>query len=138
MVRVRAGRWSVVAGAIVTWASSSAAEPGKLVLRWDAPSECPTEAEVLRSVEQLLGASDVALDADATVEPRAGGFHLSLRWRTAAASATRELEGEACGELAQAAALMKRFFEMSAHRVRRSLLGSGAACFRRRPARERR
>jgi hypothetical protein len=57
-------------------------------------------------VDQLLGSAAVPLAAEARVEKREHGFHLSLSWRTAAAAATRELEGESCQELAQAAALM--------------------------------
>jgi hypothetical protein len=106
MAWVRAGGWSVVAGALVAWAPFASAEPGKWVLRWSAPPECPTEADVVRSVEQLLGASDVALEADASVARRPDGFHLSLSWRKGLTSATRELTGDACSELAQAAALM--------------------------------
>jgi hypothetical protein len=106
MAWVRAGGWAAVAGAVFAWAPSASAEPGKWVLRWSAPPECPTEAEVVRSVEQLLGASDVALEADASVARRPDGFHLSLSWRKGPASATRELTGDTCSELAQAAALM--------------------------------
>jgi len=96
-----------VFAAIASYASLGYADIPGLELRWSAPAECPTEREVLRSVEQLLaGGSTTELRADARVDKRAEGFVLALGWSTRDASATRVLEGESCQELAQAAALM--------------------------------
>lgn len=93
--------------AVALHASLGQCEPPGLELRWSAPAECPTQPEVLRTVEQLLaGASAVPMRADARVDKRKHGFVLALDWSTSEASATRVLEGESCQELAQAAALM--------------------------------
>jgi hypothetical protein len=111
VVRLRAalGAGRILAGCLAAgaFAAQAFAQPAKgLELRWSAPPGCPAEAEVLRAVDQLLGSAAVPLAAEARVERREDGFHLSLSWRTATAAATRELEGESCQQLAQAAALM--------------------------------
>src|SRR5688572_24956023 len=60
--------------AVALQAALGHADTPGLELRWSAPAECPTQREVLRSVEQLLaGTSAVPLRAEARVDKRTDG-----------------------------------------------------------------
>ena len=95
----------VVAVLSLTVTAASAQGPG--LVSWEAPDECPTATEVTRRVEQLLGSPEAL--AGSPVRMRAavtssgdGTFVLSLRGERGA----RELRGESCEVVADAAALI--------------------------------
>ncbi len=84
--------------------------PGRLQLEWQAPSECPTAAEVRASVARLLG-GEVKLPPGETVEVTAA-VTAGQTWRVDIATGAeaqrsrRSLESASCAELADATALL--------------------------------
>ncbi len=84
-------------------AAASASAPQ---LRWEAPAECPSAAEVSRRLEVLLGEGTFAGSAHARV--RGGGtswsLDLAIRWREH--EEERRLEATSCDGLADAAVLL--------------------------------
>jgi hypothetical protein len=86
------------------------AEPA-IPLRWEAPAECPDEAEVQRRAATLLTASAVdvgvpSFEASAHVEATADGYALELRISGGDDAGVRRLAARDCSELAQATALI--------------------------------
>ncbi|MCA9704713.1 MAG: hypothetical protein KDK70_02550 [Myxococcales bacterium] len=84
---------------------------GELSLAWDAPQACPGREVVLERVEGLLGRS--LRDAEASpvrvqarVEPVGEALRLSLRTETAEGRSDREMSGQTCEVLVDAAALV--------------------------------
>lgn len=81
----------------------------RLALTWTAPEGCPDDAMVRAEVVRLLGGAIPAgepVAAEGTTEATAGAFRLTLRTRMNDADGERVLEAAACGELADAAALI--------------------------------
>jgi hypothetical protein len=78
-------------------------------LSWSAPDECPDRSWVLRSIEARLRAPasqlTAAIEADARVEKRAGGYFLTLTTE----QGERQLNATSCEELAGSAALILAF-----------------------------
>lgn len=101
--------WLVASVGILGGRVARADTPG-LELRVIAPPGCPTEAEVIAQVEQLVGAHGRTLtrplSAELVVRAERERFHLDLSWRTADAQAVRSIEGGSCAEVAQAAAVI--------------------------------
>jgi hypothetical protein len=82
-------------------------EPAPVVLRWQAPSECPTGEQVLKDARTLAAGRDEAasgapVTVDAVVERLA-----AARWSLTLAigRAQRRIEASSCKQLARAAAL---------------------------------
>jgi hypothetical protein len=83
-----------------------------IVLAWDAPAECPAQADVLAEVNRLLGGAPdptgrKRLGAKANVErdPK-GGFRVHLTTDMAGVSGERDLDAPTCPALADATALV--------------------------------
>lgn|GEM_PF-2701478 len=78
-------------------------------LSWSAPDECPDRGWVLRSIEARLRAPasqlTAAVEADARVEKRDGGYFLTLKTE----QGERQLNATSCEELAGSAALILAF-----------------------------
>ena len=78
-------------------------------LSWSAPEECPDRSWVLRSIEARLRAPasqlTAAVEADARVEKRDGGYFLALKTD----QGERQLTATTCEELAGSAALILAF-----------------------------
>jgi hypothetical protein len=78
-----------------------------LQLRWQAPAECPSEAQVIARVEELVGprrASQRGLVARGVVTRTGERYRLELSLR--AVETARVLSGDDCARLADAAALV--------------------------------
>jgi hypothetical protein len=76
-------------------------------LRWEAPTDCPTQAEVARRIAGLVGeASAAPLRVVFQVERRGETWHLAGEISGVADSGRRELSAASCEELADAAALI--------------------------------
>ena len=83
------------------------ATAGGLDFAWTAPAGCSTAQELATQVERYLSESDShALNIDATVEPRAGSWHLSLALTRPGETTVRELDAPSCQMLTKAAALV--------------------------------
>ncbi len=79
-------------------------------IRWAAPASCPSESDVIRGVETMLGQplstprnQDIAISADVKV---GSTFAVALRIATEHGSEERKLEHESCSRLAEAAELV--------------------------------
>jgi hypothetical protein len=87
-------------------------EDAGVEFRWDAPAECPSEAEVVAELERLLGGpvasqGDRRLAAIARVRREAdGSWDLRLWTVTQDATRQRSMSGADCAVLAEAAALL--------------------------------
>lgn len=107
-------RWRVLAAMVLglpLTAHAQAAVPTPFHLRWSGPPSCPSEVEVVRETERLLGASMAAplavpIDAEAQVAAGKRGFELLLRVGPIGHSRARSLKAPRCEELAHAAALV--------------------------------
>lgn len=97
----------MIALAVLVWLADPAEHP---TLRWDAPAECPSEAEVVARTEGLLG--QPLADYERTLDVRAEVEHASTpaesRWRVrlVLGERVRELEAGECETLADAVALI--------------------------------
>src|SRR4051812_33346518 len=83
----------------------------RVSLRWNAPDDCPDDAELLRSVEGFLGeplaaASEQQLSISLNVSSRAGGFSAKMRFKSASGVEERALEHPECRKLMEACALL--------------------------------
>ncbi len=93
--------------------SSQADEPVAVMIRWDAPSNCPAAADVESRLGQLLGPeasrapARQPLAADGTVVAVNGRYQLRLNVRRAghAIGGTRVFDSDTCAGLAGAAAV---------------------------------
>jgi hypothetical protein len=99
-----------VALAAALWAAIAVApaEPG-LVLRWEAPPGCPTEAEVRARVVGLVGeeaARSAKLTARGVVRADGEGWRLALELSGETGGGQRSLTAGRCAELAEAGALV--------------------------------
>jgi hypothetical protein len=102
-----------IAGAVLHAADTNGQEH-RLELEWSAPPACPTRADVLQTIDSLLGrpAND-ALEAPLTVRARVDAIErmwtVELWWRASGVEQTRRLQATSCAELARAAALVVAF-----------------------------
>lgn len=122
--RGRRGEWCALA---LLFAAGTAFGQGASV-RWVAPPECPSEAEVRDRVERLARERAVELpplEASATVRRLARGFGLKLSIAAPVQHAERELEAAHCTELADAAAWLIVAGYESLGRVVEARAGSG-------------
>ncbi|WP_437596080.1 hypothetical protein [Sorangium sp. So ce590] len=93
-------------------AAEGAANAGGVELDWIAPGECADRGRVLAEIEQRLGRSSEAngeppLKARAVVSRNErGSWDLRLTTALGETTRSRELHGETCAELADAAALI--------------------------------
>jgi hypothetical protein len=94
--------------------SAAAGSPDwKSVFSWNAPAQCPVEAEVLAKLSAVLssdGFGDASLDLGQTqlagsITREGTSWVLALRVTDERGTRTRELQAEQCEDLAQAAAL---------------------------------
>ncbi|HEU4404896.1 MAG TPA: hypothetical protein VFS43_06350 [Polyangiaceae bacterium] len=93
--------------------ASAEAEPRALTpaeLRWDAPEECPPEAEVHAQVGRLLGRESLAgprrVSVRGSASERGGRWRLSLRTETEGEVGRRSIDAPSCAELADAFTLI--------------------------------
>ena len=99
---------------LLAWAPSEPAVPPPPIpasweLEWLAPPECPDAAAIREQVAALVprpGEGEGVLYADAKVEPRGDAFLLRLQTVFLERHDEREVEARACGELAEAVALV--------------------------------
>lgn len=95
-------------GAVPAILVAMALPAAEVQLTWNAPAGCPSESEVLAEVEALTGRSVTGgaprLVASATVT--ADPWRARFSARSAAGRSARELVGESCEALAQAAAVI--------------------------------
>lgn len=106
---------SVVSGvvglALLLLAGTGAAESGVPVqLGWQAPANCPQEAQVRQKLRDLLGASagDAApsrLRAEGQIEPIGDRFRLTLNIHYDLVNATRVVQASSCEDLSGVAAV---------------------------------
>jgi hypothetical protein len=102
-----------IAGAVLHAADTNGQEH-RLELEWSAPPACPTRADVLQTIDSLLGrpANDV-LEAPLGVRARVDAIEriwtVELWWRASGVEQTRRLQATSCAELARAAALVVAF-----------------------------
>lgn len=98
---------AIVSVPFLTISGAAAQEPSGAQVRFHGPAaECPGEASVRREIEALLGrplASVPAMSVDAEASQSDGRWVLRLR---AGDLGERDIAGESCAALAQAAALM--------------------------------
>jgi len=105
---------SALAVLVVAWAAIEPAVPlppipARWELAWVAPPTCPDAAVIREQVAALvpqLGEGDGVLYVDAKVEPRGDAFVLTLRTAFLERHDEREVRARACGELAEAVALV--------------------------------
>lgn len=89
-----------------TWVTPLHAEVPPLVLRWDAPAECPTQAQVESEVMHLVSKVRFSstLEAEATIRSQSGqGYRLLLRTVQAGAGGERDFTGRSCRAVSDAA-----------------------------------
>lgn len=77
-------------------------------IEWVAPAGCPSEEEILGVVERIVGSSTLrsAVDARVTVTQDNGEFHAEVTVSASGATSTRNLTGESCHAVGDAAALI--------------------------------
>jgi hypothetical protein len=100
---------TAVLGAVAPAAAQEAAP--RVLLRWNAPEECPDDAELLRTVEQFLGeplaaARQQQLSVSLNVTAVATGFSANMRFGSASGVEERSLEHPECVKLMEACALL--------------------------------
>jgi hypothetical protein len=101
----------LMAAAGVTLAASQvrAAAVDRIQLRWVAPPGCPQLADVRARIHQLAGGTPMdgdPIQAEATVvRTPSGRLHLTLVVRTGDSVGRREIEADACADLAGATAV---------------------------------
>jgi hypothetical protein len=96
---------------LVCVAPPARAETPQVSLRWNAPDECPDDAQVLSEVERLLGAPLAhapaqQLAVNVTTVGGLGGFSAKLTFKSPAGVAERYLEHADCQMLMSGAALL--------------------------------
>jgi len=99
----------VAASVLLCGALAAAPARAQLELRWDAPVECPTADDVRAEVTRLLGGSmppDLSLRADGEATRSDDGWTMHLRTSMGGEDGEREIAGERCEELGEAAALI--------------------------------
>ncbi|MCH9684873.1 MAG: hypothetical protein K0V04_25785, partial [Deltaproteobacteria bacterium] len=85
------------------------AHPREYTLDWQAPPECPNEAQLRQQVEALLTAApegDGTAHVTGIVEAHEGGYVLTLTTEFRGARETRGLRAPVCRELGDATALL--------------------------------
>lgn len=104
---------SLLFAAALVGARARAEEPARVDLRWSAPAECPSEAQVRAKVERLAGRSlqaareppiVVRIDA-AQVADDAWTVQIAIHHPGSVAPRERRIEGVTCAEVADAAAV---------------------------------
>jgi hypothetical protein len=85
-----------------------------LAATWNAPAGCPTQADVLAQIDDLISESSLTpattpLVARATVTESLGGFKLDMLIDAPGASKSKAIEAERCDALAQAYAVIVAF-----------------------------
>lgn len=96
------------------WASGTAAAaeaPQRVSLRWNAPDECPDDAQLVRAVEGFLGqplaeSREQRLSVSVSVQGGRGGFSAKLSFQSPQGSQERFLEHPECSKLAEGVALL--------------------------------
>jgi hypothetical protein len=83
----------------------------RVALRWNAPDDCPDDADLLRSVEGFLGeplaaASEQQLSISLNVTAGASGFSAKMRFKSPSGIEQRSLEHPECRKLMEACALL--------------------------------
>src|SRR4051812_14722910 len=83
----------------------------RVSLRWNAPDECPDDAELVRSVEDFLGESLAAagaqqLSVSLSVTGGSSGFSAKMRFRGPDGVEERSLDHPECRKLMEACALL--------------------------------
>lgn len=85
-------------------------EPPAPVSAWEAPTGCPTRADLQTAIDRRLGrplaAGEVGLTGRITVTDVAPRYHLTLHLTAGGRDETRHLAAERCGALADATALL--------------------------------
>lgn len=102
MLASRLAIWTV-------FAVAPTAEPDTDILRWTAPSSCPSRDDVWRSTLELVGPDGVALhgvQVEARIEAGPdGSFDMRLRLKTASGTTDRTMNALSCETLAEATSL---------------------------------
>jgi hypothetical protein len=85
--------------------------PGHVALRWNAPDECPDDAQLVRGVERYVGqplaeAREQRLSISVNVVAGDGGFSAKIRFKGENGIEERSLEHPDCEKLGDAAALL--------------------------------
>lgn len=99
-------------GSVALFCGASAAEPNRSFdLTWQVPAGCPTDADVIREINELVANSakvpvNATIAANASIASERDGFTLTLIVRDAEGSHQRRLEAPTCEELGHAAALI--------------------------------
>jgi len=99
----------VLAGGLLCWALAPTTARAQLELRWEAPIECPTGADVRAEVARLLGGvlpAELSLRAEGEATRSDDGWTMRLHTSMGGEEGERELAGERCEELGEAAALI--------------------------------
>ena len=90
--------------------AAAAEQSRRFVLTWQAPAGCPTEAQVIREIDELVAnsapAGNITIAASASIAGENDGFTLTLMVRDVEGSHGRRLEAPTCDELGHAAALI--------------------------------
>jgi hypothetical protein len=91
-------------------ASAQSSSPELFRLSWSVPDECPSDTEVRKELQRLLGASTATpggrVDATARVAAVKGGFELEITLGQDDQLRSRRLAAPHCEELGHAAALI--------------------------------
>ena len=87
------------------------AEPPRVALRWNAPDDCPDDAELIHAVEDFLGqtlaeAREQQLSVTVNVAGTDGAFAAKLRFKGSGGVEERYLEHPECSKLMEASALL--------------------------------
>ncbi len=102
-------RWGLVLAAMTCVSATASASDSPLELMWQAPAECPSEADVHADVEKRLGgsASGKHVLARARVTHREdSSWQVVLSTTQAGTSGERTLDGPTCVAVARATALI--------------------------------
>jgi hypothetical protein len=110
----RAGVVGLAVARVALVPAGARAQEHRLELEWTAPPACPSRADVLQTIDELLGrSSGAALEAPLKVRARIEGLDqawtVELWWRDSRVEQTRRLQATSCTELARAAALVVVF-----------------------------
>jgi hypothetical protein len=104
--------WSLTVALVAEPPAVPSPEPPKPAtweLQWDAPRECPADTAIAEQIAALVPSptgGEGVLVVDARVEPRDGGYLLTLRTEFLDRHDEREVRAPACDELAEAVALV--------------------------------
>lgn len=100
---------AAIALVVAARAGAQASAASGVQLTWNAPSECPTRADVEREVGQILAASTApasAVSARADVTRLGEKWHVELAIASSEGRGERRLDASSCGELGSAVALI--------------------------------